>query len=293
MKLIFRCIDLWGTLGYGWGELKITDDAADARETSDLTQTSFAVGGGWRVFSSDALIEGGATALKMKAQISGARIEVEGAGLIEPMTVEVSQGRVALEASHAHALAAGGTLTPAIELGLRQDAGDGETGTGVELGGSLRYQDPATGLTVQGHGRALLTHSGNYEEWGFGGLIRLDPGSDRRGLSLSLIPAWGETQSGAQRLWNDGMTDRAANDNEARGRLEAQLGYGFGVFGGTGVLTPYSGLSLAGEGAGRYTLGSRLEIGSSLNLSLEGERCEAANDAEPDYGIMFRGQLRF
>ena len=284
-------IDLWGTVGYGWGELKITDDAADAPETSDLTQTSFAVGGGWRVFSSDALIEGGATALKAKAQISAARIEVEGAGLIEPMTVEVSQGRVALEASHAHALAAGGTLTPAIELGLRQDAGDGETGTGVELGGSLRYQDPATGLTVQGHGRALLTHSGNYEEWGFGGLIRLDPGSDRRGLALSLVPGWGETQSGTQRLWNDGVNDRAANDYEAQARLQAEFGYGFGVFGGTGVLTPYSGRSLAGEGAGRYTLGSRLEIGSSLNLSLEGERREAAND-EADHGIMLRGQLR-
>ena len=77
----------------------------------------------------------------------------------------------------------------------------------------------------------------------------------------------GETQSGTQRLWNDGVTDRAANDNEAQGRLQAELGYGFGVFGGTGVLTPYSGLSLAGEGAGRYTLGSRLEIGSSLHLN--------------------------
>ena len=286
-------VDLWVTAGYGWGELEIADAAADGPETSDLTQTSFAVGGGWRVFSSDALIEGGATTLKVKGQISGARIEVEGAGMIEPMTVEVSQGRVALEASHAHKLAAGGTLTPAIELGVRNDAGDGETGTGVELGGSLRYQDPETGLTVQGHGRALLTHSGNYEEWGFGGLIRLDPGADDRGLSLSLVPAWGETQSGAQRLWNDGVTDRAANDNEAQARLETQLGYGFGVFGGAGVLTPYSGLSLAGEGARRYTLGGRLEIGPSLNLSLEAARRETAHDDAPEHGVMLRSQLRF
>ena len=212
-------VDLWGTLGYGWGEIEIDDDDADGPETSDLTQTSFAVGGGWLVFSSDALIEGGATTLKLKAQISGARVEVEGAGLIEPLTVDVSQRRVAVEGRHAHALASGGTLTPGIEIAVRNDAGDGETGTGVELGGSLRYQDPETGLTVQGHGRALLTHSGNYEEWGFSGLIRLDPGADDRGLSLSLVPAWGETQSGVQRLWNDGVTDRtAANDNEAQAR---------------------------------------------------------------------------
>ena len=285
-------VDLWGTLGYGWGELEIDDDA-DGPETSDLTQTSFAVGGGWLVFSSDAVIEGGATTLKLKAQISGARVEVEGAGLIEPLTVEVSQGRVAVEGRHAHKLAAGGTLTPAIEIAVRNDAGDGEVGSGVELGGRLRYRDPASGLTVEGHGRALLTHSGNYEEWGIGGLIRLDPGADKRGMSLSLVPAMGEIQSGVQRLWNDGVTDRAANDNEAQARLQAELGYGFGVLGGTGVLTPYSGLSLAGEGARRYSLGSRLEIGPSLNLSFEGERRETAGDAAADHGVMLRGQLKF
>ena len=162
----------------------------------------------------------------------------------------------------------------------------------------MRYHDPASGLTVEGRGRTLLAHGGNYEEWGIGGLIRIDPGAEGRGMSLSLVPAWGETQSGAQRLWNDGMTDRtAANDNGEstvpQGRLQAELGYGFGVFGGQGLLSPYGGLSLAGEGARRYSLGSRLEIGSSLNLSLEGERREADNDDAADHAVMLRGQLRF
>ena len=286
-------LDLWATAGYGWGELEIADDAA-AAESSDLTQWSGALGASGTLLTSDDWIAGGTTRLKLKGEGSLARVDVEGNGAaINELTVDARKVRLGLEGSHAHKLAAGGTLTPAIELGVRNDAGDGETGTGVELGGSLRYQDPETGLTVQGHGRALLTHSGNYEEWGFGGLIRLDPGADDRGLSLSLVPAWGETQSGAQRLWNDGVTDRAANDNEAQGRLQAELGYGFGVFGGAGVLTPYSGLSLAGEGARRYTLGGRLEIGPSLNLSLEAARRETAHDDAPEHGIMLRGQLRF
>ena len=286
-------LDLWATAGYGWGELEIADDAV-AAESSDLTQWSGALGASGTLLTSDDWIAGGTTRLKLKGEGSLARVDVEGNGAaINELTVDARKVRLGLEGSHAHKLAAGGTLTPAIELGVRNDAGDGETGTGVELGGSLRYQDPETGLTVQGHGRALLTHSGNYEEWGFGGLIRLDPGADDRGLSLSLVPAWGETQSGAQRLWNDGVTDRAANDNEAQGRLQAELGYGFGVFGGAGVLTPYSGLSLAGEGARRYTLGGRLEIGPSLNLSLEAARRETAHDDAPEHGIMLRGQLRF
>ena len=284
---------LWATAGYGWGEAEIDDEQAHP-ETSDLAQWSAAAGASGLVWSSDVLIEGGTTQVKLKGEAWAASAEVKDAGLIERLSVDVSRLRLALEGSHEHKLAAGGTLTPAIELGLRKDGGDGETGTGVELGGSLRYRDPATGLTVRGHGRALLTHSGDTEEWDIGGLVRLDPGAEGRGLSLSLVPAMGATGSGVERLWNDGVSGlAAANDSEAQSRLQAELGYGFGVLGGHGVLTPYGGLSLVGEGARRYTLGTRLEITPALDLSLEGERREAANDAEPDHGIMLRGKVRF
>ena len=295
-------ISLWGALGYGWGELEIDDNAEGIDpQSSDLTQRSAAVGANGTVYSSDNLIEGGTTSVRIKSQASLSRVHVEGNGAasdavaIHALTVDVHQVRLALEGSHAHALAAGGTLTPALELGLRHDGGDGETGAGIELGGSLRYENPAIGLIVEGRGRTLLAHGGDYEEWGFGGLVRLGPGTGGLGPHLSLVPAWGETQSGVRRLWNDGATGMAANDDgqaTPQGRLEAQLGYGLGVIGGAGVLTPYGGFSLSGEGAGSYTLGTRLEIAPSLNLSLEGTRREAAND-DADHGVMLQGQLRF
>ena len=76
-------------------------------------------------------------------------------------------------------------------------------------------------------------------------------------------------------------------------RLEAELGYGFGAFAGHGLLTPYGGFSLAGEGAQRYRIGGRFEIGSSLDLSLEGTRHEPANDADAAHSIMLNGQVRW
>ncbi len=203
---------LWGTVGYGWGELEIDDDGG-IPELSDLTQWSAALGASGTLLSSDDLIKGGTTRLTLKGEGSLTRVDVEGNGAdINELTVDASKVRLSLEGSHAHKLASGGTLTPAVELGLRHDGGDGETGAGVELGGSLRYHDPASGLTVEGHSRTVLAHGGNYEEWGIGGLVRLDLGAARRGLSLSLQPAWGETQSGVQRLWQDGATARPAND---------------------------------------------------------------------------------
>ena len=42
----------------------------------------------------------------------------------------------------------GATFTPSAEIGLRHDGGDAETGTGVEIGGGLRYI--AGALTIEG-----------------------------------------------------------------------------------------------------------------------------------------------
>ena len=75
---------------------------------------------------------------------------------------------------------------------MRHDGGDAETGTGVEVGGRIRYTDAGSGLTVEANARKLIAHEDSgYEEWGAGGSVRLDPGASGRGLSLSLAPGVG------------------------------------------------------------------------------------------------------
>ncbi len=287
-------LGLWATLGYGWGGVEIDDEKA-VRQMSDTSLKTAAMGASGPVLSDGSLIEGGTTTLKLKGEASWSQVEVEGNDeLIEEQTVNANRLRLALEGSHEQALASGGSLTPSLELGLRHDGGDGLTGNGIEIGGSLRYRDPAAGLTVEGNGR-VLTGQSDYREWGLGGAIRLDPGADGRGLSFSLFPAWGDTASGVERLWDQDFAelttnDRAANDNVPPMRLGSELGYGFGAFGGRGLLTPYGGFSLAGEGSQHYRIGGRFEIGSSLNLSLEGERREPANDTDAEHGVMLRMQ---
>ncbi len=65
--------------------------------------------------------------------------------------------RLALEGSRAF-LVGGGAFTPGLELGLRHDGDDAETGTGVELGGRVSYTDPEMGLSVEANVRALIAH---------------------------------------------------------------------------------------------------------------------------------------
>ena len=292
-----RGLGLWATLGYGRGEIEIDDEKA-GRQMSDTSLKTAAMGARGPLISDGSLIAGGTTTLKLKGEASWSQVEVEGNGdLIEKQTVNANRLRLALEGSHEQALASGGSLTPSLELGLRHDGGDGITGTGIEIGGSLRYRDPAAGLTVEGNGRVLAGQS-DYREWGLGGSLRLDPGADGRGLSFSLFPTWGETSSGVERLWDQDVAElatdgTAANDNVPQMRLDSELGYGFDAVGEHGLLTPYGGFSLAGEGSQRYRIGSRFKIGSWLNLSLEGERREPANDATAEHGVMLRMQARW
>ncbi len=296
-------LGLWATVGYGWGDIEIEDaqvrdgDPDYAVRRSNMTLKTAAAGASGPLMTDESPIAGGTMALELRSEASWAQVEVEGEGddgLIVQQTVNANRLRLALEGSHEQALASGGSLTPSLELGLRHDGGDGITGTGIEIGGSLRYRDPAAGLTVEGHGR-VLTGQSDYREWGLGGSVRLDPGAEGRGLSFSLFPTWGETASGVDRLWDQDVAelasdDTAANDNVPQMRLDSELGYGFGALGGHGLLTPYGGFSLAGEGSQRYRIGGRFEIGSSLNLSLEGERLEPAKDAAAEHGVMLRLQ---
>ena len=82
-------------------------------------------------------------------------------------------------------------------------------------------------------------------------------------------------------------------DFEPGSRLDAEVGYGFGGPAALGVLTPYAGLGLAGEGARTWRMGARWKGAPDATLSLEGARREAANDDTPEHGLMLRGTLRW
>lgn len=95
----------------------------------------------------------------------------------------------------------GGAVTPTLELGLRHDGGDADTGAGLEAGAALAYA--AAGVSVEGSVRTLLAHSqSEYREWGAAGAVRIDPGAAQRGLSLTVAPSWGAASHGSNRLWS-------------------------------------------------------------------------------------------
>lgn len=185
----------------------------------------------------------------------------------------------------------GATFTPSIELGLRSDGRDGETGAGIEAGGAPRYASAASGLTIEGRGRTLLGRDGDYEEWGVIGLVRVDPGTSGRGLALVVQPAWGRADSGLQRLWKGGVAAGALPDHRAH--LHAEIGYGMLAAHGLGVVTPYAGIGFTGEGERSWHTGARWGLAPAASVSLEATQHDGIYGDGLEHTLMLRGSLRW
>ena len=315
-------LSVWGILGYGTGELTL--EVEDKESWTTDTTMEMAAAGARGVLVPAPESGGVEVALRTDAQL--VRMTSEAArgsdgGNLAATEGDTSRLRVMLAGSRAFALEGGGALTPSLEVGLRHDGGDAETGTGIEVGGGVSYTDPGTGITVDAKARGLVAHEDtDYAEWGASGSVRVEPDASGRGLSLTLAPAWGADSGGAERLWSAGDARGLAPDVAADpvSRLEAEVGYGFSVFGGRGVATPQAAWSRAERGEA-LRLGQRLNLGASewrletefgeqshtlrasygyrpgnaLELGLEAIRREAANDDAPGHAFMLHARIQW
>ena len=283
-------LDLWAVAGYGQGTMTITEDGGTPLET-DITMLMGAAGVKGVVLAAPP--EGG-LALSVRSDVLWVRMDsdarrasAEDGGNLAAVDADVTRLRLIFEGSRAFAVGAAATLTPSLEVGLRHDVGDAETGTGVELGGRIVLA--GAGVSVVAAARGLLVHEdAGYEEWGASASVRIDPGEPGRGLSLSVTPTWGAPVSGTERLWGAADARGLAPDGEfeAGRRLEAEAGYGIGLIRNRGVLTPFAGLILAEDGARVWRSGARWALGPATNLALEGTRREAgAGGAAPEHRV--------
>ena len=251
--------------------------------------------------------EAGGFALALKADAFWVRTESDRVtasrfGGLAGARGDSSRVRAVLDGSRTFSLAGGATLAPSLELGVRHDGGDAESGTGLEFGAGLGYADPSRGLdmALRVHGLAVHAEDG-YDEWGVSGQLRLVPGAAGRGLSASLTPSFGVDPGGSERLWAlPASSGLAANGDAApSSRLDTELGYGLPVFGGGFTGTPNVGLGLSGDGARDLRVGWRLTPAAAsgatgFELSVDATRREAANDnGDAEHGVMVRSRLRW
>ena len=275
-------VSIWAAGSFGWGEVTV-DDEPGGQRSSDTRSRAGALGGSRIMMTRDA------SALRMRAEGWMSQVEVDGGEEMDSLTLEMRRMRVALEWSQVQALPGGREVNLLLEGGLRYDDGDGVEGAGVEVGGGVRFISGTRALTVEGHGRLLATSPTDYEEWGFRGMIQVNPQAVLRGLSMKIVPAWGQSASGLQELYERGVSNRPdMSQTLQRGRVNTRVEYGLGEFNGT----PYGRFYLAEGGARAFGTGMKYEITRILDLRLEGTRTESAG-GPARHGLAMRGRWVF
>ena len=281
---------MWGMVGYGVGGLALTPDGADTTVDTDLRMATAALGG--RGVLSVRAGKSGSFELAVRSDAMFTQTASGAAENLVSATGAASRVRLALEGTGSMALPMGGVLTPTLEAGLRYDAGDAETGAGLEIGGGLSYS--AGRLTAEVNARVLVTHEdADYTEWGYSGTLRYRPGTDGRGLNLGLTLARGVTQSGVQSMWT---RETAQGNTHGLGsfggqRLEAEFGYGLAGRAPKSLWLPYLATRTSGD-ARSLRLGLRLTKADRLDAGLEFGVQDQAQGAV-NYGAELRGALRW
>ena len=282
-------VSAWGLAGAGSGTITLERDAGETMKT-DLSMRMGALGVKGQVLDGSGPsriavnVKSDAMWVGTKSERSGDMIATQG---------DVMRLRLIIQGERTFEGGSGAAFTPSAEVGLRHDGGDAETGTGVEVGAGLRYTIGT--VTIEAQARTLVAHEASgYEEWGMSGAIRVTPSDSGRGLTLSIAPAWGQTGSAAERLWSahDARAFGSDQDFEASSRLEMDAGYGFGLPGNRGVLTPYAGVTLGDAGARTMRTGTRWQLNPDTVVSVEATR-QASEAGEPATEVKLRAALRF
>ena len=274
---------VWATGGFGWGDVEVQDDR-EALRTSTARMMTGAAGGSYQIR------EIGTGGVRLKAEGWAGRVMVDGGERIDSVTLGMQRAKLAVEWSQGYRSSGGDEIGMRIEGGARYDNGDGINGMGAELGGGVRYANAGLGLTVEGRGRMLISAREGYEEWGVGGMLQLDPATRGSGLSVRLMPSYGDAASGVNELWDRGITDAVHEPGlQRRAHLDGEVAYGLPGFRGT----PFGGFRLGATGTRAFTSGVRYDLGAGLGLRIEGTRREGAFGAtEHTVGVRGRVQLR-
>ena len=291
-------LTVWGVTGYGKGALTLTPGEGTALK-SGLSMAMAA--GGLRGDLADSLVGGFGLAFKADVLWVGTGIEgVEGpAGRLAATDATVTRLRTGLETSRDYSFGRRLSLQPSLEVGLRRNGGDAETGVGADFGGGLIVSDTLSGLSADVRVRMLLAHQDEgFSERGVSLSFSYNPTpSTALGFIARLTPSWGgQATSGAEALWGRetmaGMTDGGlANGN----RLDAEVGYGLPV-GSRFVGTPR--IAFGSSEMGRdYRLGYSLGVLSreslDFELGIDAQRRENPRQGRADNGFLGRATVRW
>ncbi len=257
--------EVWASAGAGRGSAKVSE------LKGDLTSRFGALG------MRGSLASGGATRLSYHGDIL-----VTGADMEEHnIRAEVYRVRAGLEASTQIT----GGIRPYVEANVRQDGGSAETGTGLELGGGVRFANPAWRLRGEVYTQGLVMHTADgFTEWGISGALQM---GSTEGLMMRVRPSWGRGQGMSMHRQQTILDAVATGANTHRTELEL----GYGIPWKDGSARSVMGMTQLPQGR-MYRLGGELRPWEQFSFSVFG-LAHGREAALGDVGVNVQGALQY
>ena len=287
-------LGIWATAGYGWGNITLNPDGEGAEYNPATTMALGAVG------MDGLLLDGGSEGVTLTTTADALFLKTSSEAVVGLASSEgtISRLRLGLEATRPFPLANGASLSPSLEVGLRQDNGDAETGFGMDLGAGLSWSAPEHGVTATVKGRTLLSHGAeDFQDQGLALSFSWQPTPSNRGASLSLSHAVGlPAEGGMAALLNPTAIEVLDEPHSSGERFEARLAYGFPFYNDRLTLSPAVATALSPSSRSYSLLWSLAPYDEHLHaepweLSLEGERQENLSSPTVDHSLKLRFAL--
>jgi len=290
-------LGVWAVAGYGWGTLSVKPDGSKREYQPGATMVMGAVG------LDGLLIDGGddGFSLSTTTDLLTVKTTTEQVDGLASSEGSVSRLRMGLEATRPVPLPNGASLLPSVEVGIRHDGGDAETGFGLEVGAALAWHDPQRGISAEVKGRSLVTHvEEEFREQGMALSFSWNPDPSNRGPSLAIGHTVGDAASGMDALLDPTVLEgggAAAGSNSHQ--FTADFAYGFPIHNDRLTLTPAVAVALSPESRSYGLLWSLAPYSQQgrtqpWQLSLEGEREENTTaDTPVDHSLMLNFSLLF
>ena len=284
-------LSLWGAAGVGLGEMTLSETLTETHSTASLNTDM-----GWQMAAggvrSDVGVFFGETGpdLALVGDAQWTRTTSEQTRGLRASEAQTTRLRVGVEGGWSLAFAEQ-SLRPTLEAGVRYDAGDAETGLGVDVGAALSWAHTRWGLAVDIEGRTLVLHEAKrFTHSGFSAALTFDPDlTSLLGPSLTLTHRLGGPSNGGMDALFAETLPGSGGNGLGGGQWQAEAAYGMALFRGRFIGAPTLGYALSGQ-SNDYRLGWRLTPAgvNSLPLSAEvGAMRREMVGAEADHGVTF------
>ena len=280
---------IWGAGTVGNGEVEIS--GGPTASANDLSANMFLLGG------RHTLRELNFVSLAVRGDAAFATLSTDGEDdLSANLDASVNRIRAVVEAS----FNAGNGMEPFVDVGFRNDGGDGDSGTGVEFAGGILIQSEAVNVEARAH--TLVSHGAeDYSESGVSVVARLDlAGAQGTGFAAELAPRWGSEYGNTGLIGNLYDNSRLSSPlgygTDESLAFSSRLQYGVAVSNDQFLITPF--VDYDDQSSNRYQvligaeLHSLVRDTSKLNVSAAvGHSRVAAGKSGPVFGL--NANLRF